>query len=177
MEKVVHILYDKILTKLIAAIGVVMVTCILAQIFTRTFLRVPFIWTDELARFTFLYFCFLGGVITLRRKLHLGIDFFESKMPPKGKFVNRIFVYTMIIIFGLYLGIYGIRLMGIVGIQLSPLLRIPMKYIYFCLPLAGFLYAFLGFYQLYCHITGKPYDTGVQEEIQEGAVKALKGEK
>jgi len=141
---------------------------------------VPFAWTDELARFSFLYFCFLGGAMAQRFKLHLGIDFFESKMPPKGKFINRIFVYSIVTVFGLFLAVYGLRLMGIVGIQLTPILRIPMRYVYFALPMAGFLYAFLGFYQLYCHITGKPYYTGEQEmskKDQEDAAEALKGKK
>ena len=180
MGKIVHIIYDKILVSVVWVIGVVMVICILAQILTRTFFRVPFSWTDELARFTFLYFCFLGGVITLRRKLHLGIDFFESKMPPKGQFVNRLFVFTMIISFGLFLGIFGARLMGIVGNQLTPILRIPMKYVYLSLPMSGFLYAFLGFYQMYCHITGKPYEIDSQEtpkEVLESGIEAIGGKK
>ena len=167
MEKVVHVLYDKILATLIKIIGLVMIISILAQIFTRSFFRVPFSWTDELARFTFLYFCFFGGVMTLRYKLHLGIDFFESKMPEMGKFINRIFAFGMVIVFGLFVGILGSRLMGIVGSQLTPILRIPMRFIYLSLPVAGFLYAFLGFYQLYCHITGKPYNLPTQEEPKE----------
>ena len=180
MEKIVHILYDKILAKLVALIGVVLVLSVMTQILTRTFLRVPFPWTDELARFSFIYFCFLGGVMALRYKLHLGIDFFESKMPAKVKFINRIFVYSMILIFGLILGIYGYRLMGIVGIQLTPILRIPMRYVYFSLPMAGFLYAFLGFCQLYCHITGKPYNVSREEplkEDQKDGIEAFKREK
>jgi len=172
MEKIVYIVYDRILATLIKVIGLVMVVCILAQIFTRSFFRVPFSWTDELARFTFLYFCFLGGVMTLRHKLHLGIDFFESIMPEKGKFINRIFAFSMVIAFGLFVGILGARLMGIVGSQLTPILRLPMKYVYLALPLAGFLYAFLGFYQLYCHITGKPYNI----VIEKAAGKAGSGE-
>ena len=163
MEKIVHILYDKVVATLIKIIGLVMIFSILAQIFTRSFFKVPFSWTDELARFTFLYFCFLGGVMTLRYKLHLGIDFFESKMPEMGKFINRIFAFGMVIVFGLFVGILGARLMGIVGSQLTPILRIPMRYVYLTLPLTGFLYAFLGFYQLYCHITGKPYNLPSQE--------------
>ncbi|MCL2380864.1 MAG: TRAP transporter small permease [Treponema sp.] len=163
MDKIVEILYDKILATLIKVIGLVMVLSILAQIFTRSFLRVPFAWTDEVARFSFLYFCFLGGVMTLRYKFHLGIDFFESKMPEKGRFFNRIFVYSMVIAFGFFMGIYGTMLMDIVGIQLTPILRIPMRHVYLALPVAGFLYAFLGFYQLYCHLRGKPYKLPGQE--------------
>ena len=164
MEKIVHVLYDRILATLIKIIGIIMIFSILAQIFTRSFFRVPFSWTDELARFTFLYFCFLGGVMTLRHKLHLGIDFFESKMPEKGRFFNRIFAFSMIIAFGLFVGILGARLMNIVGSQITPILRFPMRYVYLSLPVAGFLYAFLGFYQLYCHITGKPYNIGAPKE-------------
>jgi TRAP-type C4-dicarboxylate transport system permease small subunit len=165
---------------LIKVIGLVMVICILIQIFTRSFFRLPFSWTDELARFTFLYFCFLGGVITLRYKLHLGIDFFESKMSEKGRFINRIFAYSMIIAFGLFVGILGARLMGVVGRQLTPILRIPMRYVYMAMPLSGFLYTFLGFYQLYCHITGKPYDVIPLEsskEVPERPSGALEGKK
>ena len=163
MEKIVYILYDKIVATLIKVIGVVMIFSILAQIFTRSFFRVPFGWTDELARFSFLYFCFLGGVLTLRYKLHLGIDYFENKMPATAKFINRIFAYCMVIAFGLFVGILGARLMGIVGSQITPILRLPMRYVYLSLPSAGFLYAFLGFYQLYCHITGKPYNLPGEE--------------
>ena len=167
MEKIVKFLYDRILAALIKVIGLVMIICIITQIFTRSFFRVPFSWTDELARFTFLYFCFLGGVMTLRHKLHLGIDFFENKMPEKARFINRIFAFGIVIAFGLFLGIFGVRLMGIVGNQLTPILRIPMRYVYLSLPLSGFLYVFLGFYQLLCHITGKPYDISFQKTPEE----------
>ena len=180
MEKIVTILYDKILAKFVALVGGVMVISILAQILTRTFFKVPFAWTDELSRFTFLYFCFFGGVITLRYKLHLGIDFFESKMPPKGRFINRIFVFGMIIVFGLFLGIYGTKLMGVVGSQLTPILRIPMRYVYLSLPCSGFLYAFLGFYQMYCHIKNIPYDMDhgpSSSNDMEDAAKTFKGKK
>ena len=178
MEKFVHIVYDKILATIIKVIGIVMAVCILAQILTRTFLKVPFSWTDELARFTFLWFCFLGGVMTLRYKLHLGIDFIENKMSEKGKFINRIFAFSMTILFGLFVGILGTRLMGIVGNQLTPVMRIPMRFVYLSLPLSGFLNAFLGFYQLYCHLTGKPYDVSFQEtpkEVLESVAEAFKG--
>jgi TRAP-type C4-dicarboxylate transport system permease small subunit len=160
--------------------GTVMFTCIIAQIATRTFIKVPFSWTDELARFTFLWFCFLGGVMTLRNKLHLGIDFFENKMPDKMKFLNRILVYVIIIVFGLFIGILGTSLMGIVGEQLTPVMRMPMRYVYLSLPISGFLYVILAFYQMYCHITGKPYDIEFQEtpsEVMDSAAKALGGKK
>jgi TRAP-type C4-dicarboxylate transport system permease small subunit len=179
MTKFVYILYDKIVATLVWITGAVMMICILLQIFTRTFFSVPFPWTDELARFTFLWFCFIGSVLTLRNKLHLGIDYFEGKLPPRAKFVNRICVYSLIILFGLFVGILGSQLLEIVDIQLSPVMRIPMLWIYAVLPLTGFLYVILGVHQMINHLTGKE-DTGpspidVPAEVMEKGAEALRG--
>jgi TRAP-type C4-dicarboxylate transport system permease small subunit len=158
-----------------------MLTCILLQIFTRTFLRLPFPWTDEMARFTFLWFCLVGSSLTLRHHLHLGIDYFMGKMKPKAQFVNRIFVYALIILFGVCMVIFGIQLLFIVGRQRSPTIRLPMWWIYLCLPLTGSLYAVLGSWQLACHVTGMKddrhlgeADTSV-EDVKKGAAAALSG--
>jgi TRAP-type C4-dicarboxylate transport system permease small subunit len=178
VEKFIRVLYDRIVFTLVWIIGTVMSLCILIQIFGRTFMAVPFSWTDELARFALIWFCFLGGAMTLRNKLHLGIDYFESKMPAGMKFGNRIFVYALIITFGLFLGVLGTQLLGIVGKQLTPVMRIPMATVYFAIPLAGFLYAILGAWQLLCHVKGIPYETAaaeVPDEVMEMGAAALKG--
>ena len=75
-----RLLVDKGIRTLVKAIGVAMVLCILLQILTRLFLRVPFTWTDELARGTFVWYCFLGSVLATRQYAHLGIDYFRSKL-------------------------------------------------------------------------------------------------
>jgi TRAP-type C4-dicarboxylate transport system permease small subunit len=179
MEKFITILFDKIVFTVVWITGGVMFICILLQIFTRTFFQVPFPWTDELARFTFLWFCFTGSVTTLRNKLHLGIDYIENKMPVKGKFVNRVFVYSLIVVFGLFVGVLGYQLLEIVGLQLSPIMRIPMVWVYFSLPLTGFLYVIMGAYQLFCHLTGKEDKgislTDVPVEVVQKGIEALRG--
>jgi TRAP-type C4-dicarboxylate transport system permease small subunit len=179
MEKLISILFDKIVHTAVWIVGSVMFICILLQIFTRTFFQVPFPWTDELARFTFLWFCFTGSITTLRKKLHLGIDYIESRMPAKAKFVNRVFVYSLIVVFGFFVGVLGYQLLDIVGSQLSPVMRIPMVWVYFSLPLTGFLYVVLGLYQLGCHLTGKKDEgvslTDVPAEVVEKGFEALRG--
>jgi TRAP-type C4-dicarboxylate transport system permease small subunit len=179
MAKFVHILYDKIVFAIVWLVGSVMLVCILLQIFTRTFFKVPFPWTDELARFTFLWFCFSGSVLTLRKKLHLGIDYFEGKMPQKLKFANRVFVYSLIILFGIFITVLGAQLLEIVSGQVSPIIRMPMVLVYIALPLMGILYIILGLYQLLGHITGNeeeaPQLTDVPADVVEKGAQALKG--
>jgi TRAP-type C4-dicarboxylate transport system permease small subunit len=142
-----------------------MLISILLQIFTRIVLTVPFPWTDELARFSFLFLCFFGSVMTLRYKLHLGIDYFVGKFNKKSKFIDYAFVQIAVITFGLFIGVLGFRLLGIVSTQVSPILRVPMVFIYAILPATGFLYAILGFYELKSHLQAKRDDAPKIEEI------------
>jgi TRAP-type C4-dicarboxylate transport system permease small subunit len=180
-KKFIHVLYDKVVFNLVWIIGLTMSFCILLQIFGRSFLKVPVAWTDELARFSFLWFCLFGSVITLRNKMHLGIDYFESKMSERGKFRNRIFVYALIMLFGLCLGIFGTQLLGIVGGQLTSVMRIPMAIVYSALPLTGILYVIAGAWQMYCHIKGIPYETEappeIPDEVKRMGEEALRGKR
>lgn len=155
MEKLIHVLYDYIIEYIVRIVGVLLLTTILMQIFTRIFFKVPFSWTDELARFAFIWYCFLGSVLTMYKKMHLGIDYFESKMKPKGLFINRIFIYAIQIFFAIMLAYFGFKLLGIVGRQKSPIMRMPMKYIYMSLPISGVLYFILSINELYLHIKGE----------------------
>lgn len=154
MEKFIHVLYDYVIEYIVRLIGVLLITTVLMQIFTRIFFKVPFSWTDELARFAFIWYCFLGSVLTMHKKMHLGIDYFESKMKPKNQFINRIFVYSMQIFFSSFLAYYGYKLLGIVGRQKSPIMRVQMKYIYSVLPISGVLYLILSIHELVLHLKG-----------------------
>ena len=160
MDKFIHVLYDYIVEYIVRIIGVLLIVTVLMQIFTRIFFKVPFSWTDEFARFTFIWYCFLGSVLTMHRKMHLGIDYFESKMKPRNQYVNRIFVYAVQIFFAVLLAYYGFRLLGIVGRQKSPIMRLKMQYIYMVLPISGVLYFILSFHELLKHVkNGKPQET------------------
>lgn len=151
----VHIVYDLVLANLVKLVGIVMLVTILLQVGARLFLKVPFSWTDELARFSFIWFCFYGSVLTMRHKMHLGIDYFERKMGARGRYVNRVCIYALIMIFGLAMGTLGMQLLELVTIQKTPVMRVSMLYPYSAVPISGFLYAVLGAYFLAEHVTGR----------------------
>jgi len=155
VEKFIRILYDFIIEYIVRIIGVVLVATVLLQIFTRVFIRVPFSWTDELARFAFIWYCFLGSVLTMHKKMHLGIDYFESKMKPKTQYMNKLFVFAMQIVFSLFLAYYGFKLLNIVGTQKSPIMRVRMKYIYLVLPVSGVLYFILSVNETIRHLKSR----------------------
>src|SRR4030042_919798 len=52
------------------------------QVLFRYVLMIPLPWTEELARFTLVWVTFLGAASVTRRKLHLAVDIFISKLAP-----------------------------------------------------------------------------------------------
>ncbi|MDR3049249.1 MAG: TRAP transporter small permease [Elusimicrobiota bacterium] len=165
MKNFIHILYDVIVNSIVKIVGLTMLFAIICQVFTRTFFTYPFPWTDEVARFAFLWLCFLGSVMTLRYKLHLGIDYFVSKFSPKVRRINSMAIQGMVILFGFALLILGYNLLDIVGTQVSPILRLPMVIIYAVLPLAGALYVICGAYELGVLLKGETVDAPKLEEV------------
>jgi TRAP-type C4-dicarboxylate transport system permease small subunit len=60
----------------------VMVALMLLQVVGRYALRVPFPWTEELARLVFIYLTFFGSVVAFQRSEHLRVEFFVQSLSP-----------------------------------------------------------------------------------------------
>ena len=152
-----HILFDLIVNNAVKIIGLVMVGSILLQIASRMVLRVPFPWTDELARGSFLWFCFLGAAMAMRQYAHLGIDYFRSKLSERGQWISDMVVSLAVIVFGFLVAYLGYRLLGIVGRQRTPIMRISMQWFYLSVPICGALLGLQGLEFLIGYfISGKP---------------------
>lgn len=157
MKHVNRFLFDVVVITLAKIVGLTMVAAILLQIISRMLLKVPFPWTDELARGTFVWFCFLGAALAMRQYAHLGIDYFRSKMSGRGQWLSDMIVCLAVILFGVIVAYYGYRLLGIVGRQRTPIMRISMQWFYLVVPLSGALLALQGLEFLLHYLkTGKP---------------------
>lgn len=148
MEKIIVFLFDKLLAFALKVVGIVLVLTVLLQIFSRIRMTAPFSWTEELSRFSFIWFCFLGSAYTLRLKLHLGIDYYYNKFSPRIRLYIDRGIYLLILFFGFLLFVYGIKMMGITSFQKSPILRISMAYMYMVLPTTGFFFIIFSFSEL-----------------------------
>ncbi|QEN06851.1 TRAP transporter small permease [Oceanispirochaeta crateris] len=148
MDKFIDILYEKIVGNLIKVIGLIMTLSILIQIFSRAFMKVPFSWTEELSRIMFMWFCFLGSGLALKKKAHLGIDFFVNKYGQNFKYVNQIIINLLVGFFGFFMAFYGFKIARVMHKQVSSVMRIPMSYYYAVIPVTGILLLILSIYYL-----------------------------
>jgi TRAP-type C4-dicarboxylate transport system permease small subunit len=152
-----RLLMDRAAKCLVKAVGIVMVVAILLQILSRLLLKVPFTWTDEMSRGAFVWYCFMGAALAMRQHAHLGIDYLRSRLGERGQWLSDLTTAVCIIAFGFLVAYLGWRLLGIVGRQKTPIMRISMQWFYAVVPLSGALIGLQGLEFLLRYLeTGKP---------------------
>jgi TRAP-type C4-dicarboxylate transport system permease small subunit len=142
MRAAFDVLYGRLLVPFVKMLGFATVLVVLAQIFSRHLMSMPFPWTEELSRFLFIWFCVLGSVVALVRRQHLGIDFVVQRLPFGSRRVALIAVDALVALFGLFVVVKSIDLMQVASFQSSNILRVPMPYVYLAFPVMGFFFAF-----------------------------------
>ena len=92
MKKVVGILDATMKGGLVLTTTVMIVTCTL-QVLSRYVLDHPFSWTEEVARFSFIWWSFLGAAYVVRLNGHLGMDILVKVLPRKWRTVAQKLVF------------------------------------------------------------------------------------
>lgn len=127
---------DSILNILIAgAFSVLIVACVL-QVFTRFVLNTSLSWTEELARYAFIWSNMLGAAFCTKRASHASVTVIVDTVPKSVQKILKVVVYVLIMIISLVLLFYGSRIAYGVKNQLSPALRVSMSVVYSSLPVS-----------------------------------------
>ena len=87
-----------------------MFACVLGQVFFRYFLGDPTTWSDELARYLFVWCSFLGWIVAARRRSHLAIGSLPERAPPRMRALLALFAAAAAIAFAVVLAYYGTRI-------------------------------------------------------------------
>lgn len=109
------------------------------QVFWRYVLQSSLSWSEELMRYINIWTIFLGICLGVPRGLHTAIDAIYNVVNDKAKKVLKMIVLIISIIFSLSLLIIGARFAFANASQVSPTVRIPMVYVFGCIPIGGLL--------------------------------------
>jgi TRAP-type C4-dicarboxylate transport system permease small subunit len=138
-------LYYRLLTGLLVASVAILIVPVSLQIFSRYTALIPsYIWTEEMARFFFIWMIMLGAMIGVRDGSHFDIDLWPT-LPPRVNAVLKLFAQTGVLIFALVFVWYGIQFVQFGWHQTSELADLPMGFIFAAWPLTGITWLiFLG---------------------------------
>jgi TRAP-type C4-dicarboxylate transport system permease small subunit len=112
------------------------VTVTILQIVFRFIIKKPAAWTEETAKYSFIWMTFVGSSLVAKLKTHIRVDMLESKLKGPGKEALNLFCQGVFLLFGAATALIGVQmcLSLLSRPQLSPVLKIPMQYIYAALP-------------------------------------------
>ena len=102
-------------------------------------------WSEELAKFIFVWLTFLGAAICIKERIHIGVEFLVERLPAKWKRYLDLFQTTLIILFNLTLSIIGFCWVSEVSGTLSPAMNLPLNIVFYAaLPVASVLSVVFG---------------------------------
>jgi TRAP-type C4-dicarboxylate transport system permease small subunit len=137
--------YYRLLDWLLAATVGILVVPVTLQIVARFTEWIPhWIWTEELARFLFIWMVMLGAMVGIRDGSHFEVDVWPE-LRPKANALLRIVSNVFVLAFALIFVWYGFKFVQFGWSQNSELAELPMAFIFVAWPLTGLTWIlFLG---------------------------------
>jgi TRAP-type C4-dicarboxylate transport system permease small subunit len=119
----------------------VMTIVVFLQVVYRYVLTQPLHWSEEMARYLFVWLSILGAALGLQKRGHFGLDLFYRMLPSRERRVLEWIIYLLMGTVIFIILIQGIKLVQKTIPQESPAMAISMGWAYACLPVGAALMA------------------------------------
>jgi len=136
---------NKYLEEMILVFGIiVMILAIFFQVVTRYFFNYSLAWSEELARYVFIWQVWLAVPYAVIKGRHIRLDLLPDVVGPTGKFILHMIFFTVSAGFFAFLSWQSISVVkGIIMMnQLTPVIHIPKWICYLSVPVGGSLAVF-----------------------------------
>lgn len=129
--------FDRLLELVLVLCMIVMFIFVFINVVLRLGFNSGIDVSEELPRFAFVWMCFIGGVVGMRRHSHLGVDMVVSALPMFGRKVCWGLSQAIMCICSIYI-FYGTWLQhDIISNNSSAVMQISMLYVFGVSYLAG----------------------------------------
>lgn len=118
-----------------AVVGIFVIMTV--QCFFRYILNNSITWSEELARFLFVWASMLGAVVVTGNRGHAAIKMLDSLFPAKVNQAKELIFDIVIIALGIMIFVCGLRLVGSTWNQKSAALQLSYAYVYMAIPAGG----------------------------------------
>ena len=146
---------DRVLTWACVVLFAALVIDVTWQVFSRQVLDQPSGWSEELAKYLFIWLGLFGSALVFGERGHIAVDFAVKKLPEKVKIAITAVVQLAILAFtGLVLIWGGFRVVDLAWEQNLTGLPTNVGPLYLALPISGILIAFYTIYHLVRILTG-----------------------
>ncbi|GAE33736.1 TRAP transporter small permease [Halalkalibacter akibai] len=134
--KLVKWIDDHIEEVFLVILSVIMVTVIFAQVIMRYVFGSSLAWSEELARYSFIWIVYIGISYGVKKQRHIKVDIFLLALKDKGRIVLNIIANLLFLSFAIFVIRYGYDIASqlLAFGQKSPANQIPMGFVYLATP-------------------------------------------
>lgn len=146
---------DKVLAATCVFLFAVLVLTVSWQVFARQVLDDPSGWSEELARYVFVWLGMFGAALVFSERGHIAIDFVVRRFSDGLQRAAAIVVQVAIIAFAvLALVLGGVRISRLTWDQSLTALPAQMGFFYLVMPITGVIITFYALYHLLMVLRG-----------------------
>lgn len=133
------------------------VMLVFVQVIMRYVFHNSLYWSEELARFVFLWFSWIGTSFAVREGAHLKVTMVGDKLGGRAKRTLEFISLVIWIGFSLFLVYQGGKITAFVASmrQTSPALYIPMSFVYASVPVGSALMTLRLLFELWTFLKGR----------------------
>ncbi|WHH59073.1 TRAP transporter small permease [Petroclostridium sp. X23] len=128
-------IWDKIEEWFVLSTLAVMGIVLTVQVFMRYIFNYPLVWSEELARYLFVWLAFIGAGYGVRHHIHIEMEAFYNKFPPTMKKIVTVTTNALAIFCFAYIIPYGIKFTIEQHSIASSAMGIPMSYVVAAVPI------------------------------------------
>ena len=130
--------YDRVLRFVITWLMILLVIPVTLQIVSRYTELIPrYIWTEEAARFLFIWIIMIGSILAVRDETHFNVDVLPKPKTARGKALATLWVDLAILLMAAIFVWFGTAFVKFGYSQTSELTGINMVFIFGSFLLAG----------------------------------------
>lgn len=148
----------------IAAFSLMVIVTFL-QIIYRFVLLKPIPWSEELARYLFVWITFLGSGVAVKNKGHVGVELVLDRIPKSLRKIFLILAFVACVTFCILMVTNGITMVQRTMNQRSAAMSMPMSYAYVAIPIGFLLMAINFIVHIFLLIRGEEESQDDLEEL------------
>lgn len=143
MRRIIRYLWTNFELCVANAALALLVWMLFIQVVARYVFHAGLAWTEEVSRFSFIYFVYVSASLAVFRGTHIKVEVVVNLLPEKIRHGITALATVIQVVFCLVAGIAGARLvLDMIDFPtLSPALLLPLYYVYFIIPFSYFLMA------------------------------------
>lgn len=174
MKKIIAA-YDRLLNVLLVVSVAALIVPVTLQMISRLTGLIPaWIWTEEMARFLFIWMVMLGAMIGVREGTHFEVDVWPTLKPRANAALGLVSLFFVLLTALIFVW-YGIKFVQFGWNQTSELADLPMTWIFIAWPLAGVTWLIFGIPRVLADIRiirygPSPEDEAVARDIGTGSL-------